>query len=262
MTEHHFGNVAPLKNVAALLTLIDRVQNRVHGLPGMATFYGPSGRGKSMAATYATNQMDAVHVEIQPLWRAKNLLAGIAGHLDIAKPAKTASAIFEQVAERMQRDMRPLLIDEADRLVRDDMVEVVRGLYEASNAPIILIGEEDLPTMLMRWERVHGRMLDWVAAQHADIVDVNQLATIYAPNIEITDDLKAALLDGSRQSHRYVCSNLARVAELALTRGLSRVTKQDWGKTKFFSGEPPAARREVIVELSRQRQAARTARRS
>lgn len=262
MTEHLFGNVAPLKNVAALLALIDRVENRVPGLPGMATFYGPSGRGKSTAATYAENHTGACHIEVQPLWRAKNLLAGIAGELGIPKPARTAAAIFEQVAQSLLQEQRPLLIDEADRLMRDDMIEVVRGLHEASGAPIILIGEEELPMKLTRWERVHGRMLDWVAVQPADLADVGQLATIYAPGIEITGDLRQLLLDSSRRSHRYVSNNLARVAEFALTKGLSRVGAAEWGKGKFFSGEAPPPRREEAIVTARASIASRNLRRA
>ncbi|MDO9527117.1 MAG: ATP-binding protein [Gemmobacter sp.] len=262
MTQTLFGNVAPLKNVAALLALIDRVENRVPGLPGMATFYGPSGRGKSTAATYASNQSGVCHIEVQPLWRAKQMLAGIAAEMGVAKPARTAAALFEQAAESMQRNQRPLLIDEADRLMRDDMIEVVRGLHEATGAPVILIGEEELPVKLMRWERVHGRMLDWVGVQPADLTDVAQLATIYAPTIEITEDLRLSLLISSRRSHRYVSNNLARLAEFALARGLSRVTVNDWRGQSFFSGEPPAPRREEVIDLSRQRQAARAARRA
>lgn len=262
MTAELFGNVAPLKNVASLLALIDRVENRMPGLPGMATYYGPSGRGKSTAATYATNHTGACHIEVQPLWRAKNLLAGIAGELGVAKPARTAAAIFEQVAQALGVEQRPLLIDEADRLMRDDMVEVVRGLHEASGAPVILIGEEDLPMKLTRWERVHGRMLDWVAVQPADMTDVAQLAAIYAPKIELAEDLRQLLLDSSRRSHRYVSNNLARVAEFALAKGLTRVTRADWGKVKFFSGEAPPPRREEVIDLARAHVAARAARRA
>lgn len=255
--KHSIGNVAPLKNVAALLALIDRVENRVAGLPGMATYYGPSGRGKSTSATYATNNSNATHIEVQPLWRAKNLLAGIAAELDIAKPAKTAAAIFDQVAEVMGRYQRPLLIDEADRLMRDDMIEVIRGLHEASSAPIILIGEEELPQKLMRWERVHGRMLDWVAVQPAELSDVGQLATIYAPNVEIDPELRQHLLNVSRKSHRYISNNLAKIAEFAIARGLKSVTKADCAQIHFHSGEPPSPRREEVIEIARQRMAAK-----
>lgn len=259
MTQSLYGNVAPLKNVAALLALIDRLENRVPGLPGMATLYGPSGRGKSTACTAATNHTTACHIEVQPLWRAKSLLEGIAKHIGVVRLAHTASKMFDQVAEVLLREQRPLLLDEADRLMKDEMIEVVRGLHEASGAPIILIGEEELPTKMLRWERMHGRMLDWVAVQPADMTDLKQLATIYAPGIEIADDLRAKILEVSRYSHRYVSNNLARVAEDAVKQGISKIAAADW-KGAFFSGEAPPPRREVVVELARQRLEAKAVR--
>lgn len=256
-----YESVAPLRNVSALMTLIDRVQHRAFGLPGMATFYGPSGFGKSTAAVYATNAFAACHIEVQPLWRSKQLLAGIAHELAL-RPARTAADIFEQVARELSVRQRPLLIDEADRLIRDDMVEVIRGLYEASAVPVILIGEEELPTKLMRWERVHGRMLDWVAAQPAEITDVTQLAPIYAAGIEIRDELKVRLLDQSSGSIRRVSTNLSHVREVAVTQGWTKVGLAEWGARPFFRGEAPLPRREHSVERSRQQSAARTARRA
>ncbi len=261
MTETLYESVAPLRNVSALLTLVDRVVNRTFGLPGMATFYGPSGFGKSSAATYTNNAFGACHIEIQPLWRSKQMLAAIAGELGL-RPARTAADAFEQVAEALGRAARPLLIDEADRLVAHDMIEVVRGLYEASGVPVILIGEEQLPTSLMRWERVHGRMLDWVAAQPAEMADVTQLMPIYAAGIELGDDLKARLLEQSGGSLRRVSTNLSHVREIALTLGLTRVGLREWGARAFFRGEAPPPRREHAVERSRQQQAARVARRA
>jgi hypothetical protein len=125
-----------------------------------------------------------------------------------------------------------------------------------------LIGEEELPTKLLKWERVHGRMLDWVAAQPAELSDVNQLAPIYASGIQIGEDLKSRLLDQSGRSIRRVSINLAHVRETAVTLGLSRMGMGDWGARPFFRGEAPPPRREVSVELSRQKQAARVARRA
>lgn len=259
MTGTLYESVAPLRNVAALMTLVDRVQNRAFGLPGMATFYGPSGFGKSTAAVYANNAFGACHVEVQPLWRSKQLLAGIAFELGL-RPARTAAEAYEQVVRELSIHQRPLLIDEADRLIRDDMVEVVRGLYEASAVPVILIGEEELPTKLMKWERVHGRMLDWIAAQPAELADVTQLAPIYAAGVEIADDLKARLLDESGGSIRRVSTNLSRVKEVALTLGLAKVGLAQWGARPFFRGDAPPPRREHAVERSRQQTAARTVR--
>lgn len=260
MTDTLYESVAPLRNVSALLTLVDRVQSRDFGLPGMATFYGPSGYGKSSAATYTQNRFAAIHVSVQPLWRAKQLLTCIAVELSL-KPARTASDIFEQVADGLSKSQRPLLVDEADRLVRDDMVEVVRGLYEASEVPVILIGEENLPTTLMRWERVHGRMLDWVAAQPAEMSDLNQLMPIYARGITLGEDLKAALMEASAGSLRRVSTNLSHVKTTALQEGWGHVGVKEWGARKFFTGDAPPPRQAQASIRARQQIAARTVRR-
>lgn len=256
-----YESVAPLRNVSALIALIDRVQNRAFGLPGLATFYGPSGYGKSTAGTYATNEYDALHIEVQPLWRSKQLLHCIAVELEL-RPARTASTLYEQIVDELQNRPRILLIDEADRLMRDDMIEVARGLHEATQVPVILIGEEDLPVKLQRWERVHGRMLDWVAVQPAELDDVNQLAKIYARGIEVADDLKARLLDQSARSIRRVSINLAMVLEVANQQGWRRVGLKEWGNRAFFRGDAPPPRREEAKVRALQQTAARQARRA
>lgn len=258
-TPRLYNSVAPLRNVALLLTLIERVKGRAHGLPGMATFYGPSGYGKTTAATYATNKFRACHIQVQSLWRAKTLLQEIVIELG-QRPGRTAPDLFTQAAQELARSGRPLLIDEADHLARDSMIEVVRGLYEASGVPVILIGEEMLPQKLQRWERVHGRMLDWVASEPACLADVGHLAPIYAPGLEIAEDLRAQLLTASTRSIRRVATNLAMLSEHARVRGLVRLARADW-KGAFHTGEAPAPRREEVAAELRAKAAAGQAQR-
>lgn len=252
-----YNSVAPLRNVAALLALIERVTTRAHGLPGMATFYGPSGYGKTTAAVYATNKFQACHIQLQALWRPKTMLQEIVTELGL-RPGRTAPEMFNQAAAELARSGRPLLLDEADHLAQDKAIEVVRGLYEASGVPVILIGEELLPQKLMRWERVHGRMLDWVAAQPASIDDVGHLAPIYAPGVSIDADLREHLLASSRRSIRRVSINLALISEFAQVRGLRKVGRREWGNEGFFTGEaPPPRKEETARKLRNQAMAAR-----
>lgn len=238
----HFNSVAPLRNVAALVALIDRVQDRSASLPGMATFYGPSGYGKTTAAVYAANRFQAYTVQVKSAWTKKKLCQAILADLGIP-PAKTIADMVDQISEEIALTGRPLLIDEADFLVARKMIEIVRDIYESSGATVILIGEELLPQKLQEWERVHGRMLDWVAALPADASDVAHLAPIYCPEVELNADLKDYLLKVSNNSIRRICINLDRVLEFAKTRGLNRVSMNDWGKTDFFTGTAPAPRR-------------------
>ncbi len=237
-----FNSVAPLRNVGALVELVDRVQKRGHGLPGMATFYGPSGYGKTTAAIYAANKYRAYQVQVKSAWTAKKLCTAILQDQGL-EPARTIADMVDQIAEEAAKSGRPLIIDEADQLVSRNMIEIVRDIYESSGAAIILIGEELLPQKLQKWERVHGRMLDWVGAQPGDIADVAHLARIYCPGVQLDAELQALLLKESNASIRRICVNLDRVREFALTKGMSAVTRKDWGKTGFFTGHAPAPRR-------------------
>ncbi|MFD1914142.1 AAA family ATPase [Halodurantibacterium flavum] len=237
-----FNSVAPLRNVGALVELIDRVQKRGYGLPGMATFYGPSGYGKTTAAVYAANRFRASLVQVKSAWTARKLCASILQDLGLPA-ARTIADMIDDIAAEAAKSGRVLMIDEADHLVARNMIEIVRDIYESSGAPVILIGEELLPQKLSRWERVHGRMLDWVGAQPADLGDVRHLAGIYCGGISLDEELLSHVLRDSNASIRRICINLDRVREFALTKNLKAVTRKDWGKNSFFTGDAPAPRR-------------------
>lgn len=241
-----YNSVAPLRNVAALTALIDRVHSRAIGLPGMACFYGFSGYGKSTAAIYAANRFQAVLVQCKSAWTKKNLCAAILAELGLPAKGNTADMVDRVAAELAMRGV-PLIVDEADHLVARKMVEIVRDIYEGSQAPVILIGEELLPQKLKEWERVHGRMLDWVAAEPADLSDLNHLAPIYAPGIAIAPDLKQALLRVSHGSTRRVCVNLAHVYERAQVLGQGQMKAADFDPRHFYTGTAPQARRPQVA---------------
>lgn len=244
MTEDttNVNSIAPLRNVTLMNALVERVMNRSPGLPGMATFHGFSGYGKTSAATYVAAKHRCYHIQVKSVWTQKKLCQSVLLALGI-QPARTIADMVDQIGEELALSGRPLLIDEADFLVAKRMVEVVRDIYESSAAAIILIGEEHLPGKLKAWERVHGRMLDWVAAQPASLADAKHLTNLYCPGVEIEADLLAKLHEASGGSARRICVNLDRIRELARTQGLDGVGKKEWGQRTFFQGTPPHARR-------------------
>ncbi|WP_039017320.1 AAA family ATPase [Halocynthiibacter namhaensis] len=239
-----YNTVAPLRNVSALVVLIERVRERPIGLPGMAAFYGPSGYGKTTAAVYAANKFNAYQVQLKSCWTGKKLCQALLQEMGI-EPRKTIADMVDQIAQEMTFSNRPLLIDEADFLVSRKMIEIVRDIYESSGAPVILIGEELLPQKLQKWERVHGRMMDWVGALPASLSDIDHLAGIYCPDVALDPAFKEHLLRASQHSIRRVCVNLARVCEYAVTNGLDAINLKVWGKRDFFACAAPAPRREL-----------------
>lgn len=237
-----YGSIAPLRNVQALTELISRVQARLDGLPGMACFHGPSGYGKTSAAAFAVNRFGAHHVQVKSCWTRKKLCEAILKDVGI-QPGRTIADMVDQIAEALLRSGRPLLIDEADHLVDQKKIELVRDIHESSHATVILIGEEQLPIKLLQWERVHGRMADWVAAEPATLDDVGHLAPIYSRGVGLDVDLQERLLDESRASMRRIAINLGRVREFGRRMGKTQVGLADFAGERFFSGEAPAPRR-------------------
>lgn len=235
------NTVAPIANVALMTELVERTVNRAPGLPGMATFYGPSGYGKTFAAIYAANRYRAYHVQMKSTYTAKHLCQMVAREIGLDERGTVASLV-DRIGEQLALSQRPLLIDEADFLVKKKMIEVVRDLYESSGAAVVLIGEEHFPRKVEQWERVHGRMLDWVAAQPVTRQDAQRLANVYCRGVEIEDSLFAKLLSQSGASARRISINLNAIREFARTRKMDTVTLKDWQKD-FPTGRAPSARR-------------------
>lgn len=233
--------LAPLRNVSRMLALIDRLQSRGDGVPGMGCFYGFSGLGKSMAASFCCNSTRAIHVQMKSVWTHKKLCEAILDELGLPSRG-TAADMVDRIAEALAADGLPLLIDEADFLVRKNMIEIVRDLYEMSETPVILIGEELLPQKLKRWERVHGRIRSWVSAELADDRDFELLRQIRAPGIEIEPALAAAIKKASSGSARRLVVNLDEVEEISRRIGRTTVGLSDWGGQPLYTGEAPLGR--------------------
>ena len=236
--------VAPLKNVSLAYTAMQRAIERPHHLPGMVAFYGPSGWGKTIAASYVANKTRAYYVECKSTWTKKALLLSIL-HAQGVQPAHTIYEMVDQVASQLVSSGKPLIIDEMDHIVDKKAVELVRDIYEASNAPILMGGEEHFPHKLQRWERFHNRVLMWQQAQPADIDDVAHLANLYVPKTRIHEDLLAEILRRSRQSVRRVVVNLENVRVAAEKEGWDQVSLAQYGNRELYTGEAPVRR--VIV---------------
>lgn len=232
---------APLTNVFRCMSALKTVMERPEHLPGIITFYGPPGWGKSTAAAYAANKTRAYYIEAKSSWTGKALLLAICREMGIS-PARTIYEMTEQVAEQLVLSGRPLIIDEMDHLIKRGIVEIIRDIYESSGAPILLIGEEQMPARLRRWERFHGRMLDWVQALPATIEDVAHLARLYAPEITIQDDLLTQIHRLSRGSVRYTCVNIEKVRREAINLGLDQVGLAEWGDRELYTGHAPERR--------------------
>jgi DNA transposition AAA+ family ATPase len=233
------GTVAALNNVILAATCMERLVNASSHLPKIGVLYGRAGLGKSSAAIYLMNRYKAYRVECKSVWNRKTLLVEILKRMGIT-PGKTMPDMLDQVCGQLQTSRRPLIIDEMDHLVDKSAVEIVRDIYDGSQTPLLLIGEEGFPEKLMRWERVHSRVLDWSPVKRLDIEDARLLAEYYCHKVAIADDLLEHIHARSEGSARRICVNLELVAEKSLSMGLDTISLTIWGDQPLYTGKAPA----------------------
>jgi DNA transposition AAA+ family ATPase len=240
------GPVA-IKNVAAFMAMTQRLIDRDPHLPGIGVCHSPSGYGKTYASIFAQNKTNAVRVEVGDSWTRRTLLQAILTELGEKEQLRKRMAIADlagmALAALGDEPSRPLIVDEADKLVDRGMIEIVRELHEHSGIPVILIGEEKLPNKLLAFERVHNRVLDWFPAQPCDLDDTRELAHAFAPDVAIDDALLELIRTQSGGRARRIVVNLSHAREFAKhTKRVKQLTLDLWGSKPFYTGEPPHVR--------------------
>ncbi|SFD72535.1 AAA domain-containing protein [Bosea sp. CRIB-10] len=244
MQEKEKQRFAPLKNVTALWTLVNRLQQRNDDLPGFGVFHGPPGFGKTKAAIYVHNKCQAPILTIGESWTRKKFLQKLLEELHESKTKGTVADLTEKAILRLGENIdRPLLIDEADKAIDKGWIELIRELQDNSNTPIILIGEEELVSKLKPTPRVHDRVLDWVPAQPCDLDDTRKLATAYAPQLQIADDLLELVRIESGGVARRISTTVSHIQEFAQTAGLTSLNRSNYGG-RMHTGRAPAVRYE------------------
>lgn len=230
---------AAIHNIELVRIAAERLVNRNAALPGIACLYGPAGYGKTTAATAVANETRAYFVALRSAWGRKALLEKILLEMSI-RPSGTVPQLLDQVCAQLASSNRLLILDEFDYAVhRDTIIELTRDIYEGSQATLLIIGEEMLPRKLQKWERFHSRVLSWIPAQPVSVADTRELAKIYAPDIEIANDLLTHLVKISAGSVRRISVNLSNIHEEASLEGWRNVSLGDWGDRPLYTGDAP-----------------------
>lgn len=232
------ASIAQLRNVALFAEAVTAASMRAPHLPGLLVFHGPSGFGKTLAASYGANLHRAFYVEARSSWTKRALCIGILREIGV-EPAQRVYEMQQQIADELATSGRPLILDEADHVLAAGAIEIVRDIHESSGAVVALIGEERLPQKLRAVERVHNRVLRWVAAVPSDLTDARALASLYCAGLSLADDLLEAILVTSRGGARRVCMNLDLVRDAAAKRGKkdAALDRAWWGERPFYTGD-------------------------
>jgi DNA transposition AAA+ family ATPase len=230
------ATIAALRNVSLFAEGLSAATARSMHLPGLVVFHGPSGYGKTFAATYAANVHRAHYVEARSSWTKRALCRAILHEMGI-EPAQRVYEMTSQIADALLASGRPLILDEADHVLAAGAIEIVRDIHESSGAAIALIGEERLPAKLRAVERVHNRVLRWVAAMPIDLQDTRQLARLYCSGLTLADDLLEAVVEAAKGGARRVCINLDLIRDAARAEQPAAIDAAWWAGRPLYTGQ-------------------------
>ena len=184
--------------------------NADDSLPSIACFYGASGVGKTTSAIWAMSAHQAKYIAVGGSWTKRTLIENLAKEFHISSirsvPDGVARIIFE-----LKQKIRPIIIDEADYLIdgaKVPKIELIREISDATNCPIILLGEGQLPSNIRSLERVHNRVLKWQVAERASNEDIKLLVEKFAPELTFSKDLIEKLNSHNKGIIRYVMADI------------------------------------------------------
>lgn len=236
---------APLTNMGLALRTTLECQDVGADSPRIGLFYGHSGYGKTIAASFVAARTGAAYIAAQSVWSQRSLLEAIAEELGIVRFDKTAPKILRQIVDQLNHEPRPLIIDETDHLVNKRSVEIIRDIHDSTQVAIMLIGEEALPGKLKEWERFDNRVLMVTPAQPASEADALKLRDHYCARVRVSDDLADLFRQRCKGVTRRIVTNLRAAQRAAAEEGVGEIDRAWWGNRPIHNGDVPARRREI-----------------
>lgn len=237
------SKIVPVSNIARLAEAGDALLNRAPGMPGMGLCYGSSGLGKTTAIAWLATRQHGVFVRARSVWTPTSMLDSVCKELSIASRARVAQTV-DAIVDKLAETGRPLFVDEADYVVgQPRLIDTLRDVHDLSSVPVILIGMAGIDRRISLSPQLAGRMSQWVEFQPSTIADARLLAKDLC-EVEVADDLVAALHARAAGSVRLIVVGLAQIEHHARARGASTLALADWprGAEFFLSGHSAGQR--------------------
>ncbi|MHB9075601.1 MAG: AAA family ATPase [Desulfobaccales bacterium] len=200
------------------------------GKPRIGAFYGHAGVGKSYwATTYISRQPEASpYLKCQYVWGGSELafLRALCRAFEIETPPHKKVSCYQLILDCLTaRPHLPLVVDDFHRMSGGHL-EIMRDLTELSGAPVVLIGEGPLETMLQTHDQVWSRTYQATKFKPNVIADVRVLA-LKAAGLELDREAATHLHEWAAGDFRPLDSALAGLLQFAQGKGSVVITLAD-----------------------------------
>ncbi|MFZ0928124.1 MAG: ATP-binding protein [Syntrophobacteraceae bacterium] len=135
---------------------------------------------------------------------------------------------FRELVKIARKHGLPLFIDEADRVVRRSMlIETVRDLHDLAQIPIILVGSENLISLLQRHDMgpVFSRVTEVYEFKELSAGDVQRIS-LELCDLKCSDKVAAFVRTVTLGDFRLLKAFLIKTEEICSFRKISEITMQ------------------------------------
>ena len=229
--------IAIVSNVVATQLMVESLNQRAYGVPGIGLIYGEPGLGKTTATAWLVNRCNGIYIRATSGMTLAQLLRQIVKELS-GPDIHTKEGMLNYIIESMATSVNPrtLFIDEADYLLNDkEALESVRDIHDLTSCPVVLIGMEAVRRKLQRHKQFYSRISEWLEFMPTQFEDLQIIVNaVIEPTLTIQDDLLKQLLSDTDGEVRRISTGLSKVEAFALANGLTSIDLQQWGSKEFF----------------------------
>lgn len=216
---------------------------------GLVIVRGVYGIGKSELTERWAADSGYVFVRAKETWTKRALLDELADKMGLSKVGRNQE-VQARIIGKMAVDMVPLIVDEADFLVRStaSLLEVLRDITDLTGTMCFLVGMEHFPLKVARFGHIASRVAKVVEFEMLSLADVKATVTIKA-EVAIDDDVTALIHQQAKGRMRLVLNAIANIEQWAQANSWKTVAMpqvKDRALCTEFNGQQLGRRKEAL----------------
>ena len=212
------------KNVKKFVALMEEVKQLPANIPKIVLVFGEYGLGKSETIKWWTFKNDCIYVRANQGMTSRWLLSEIAEELG-EEAFWHIQDTFNLVEQKLKQNPKPLIIDEVDYLVTNNVIEILRDLHDRTGCPMILVGMVNIDKKLSRYPHLKDRIYKAFKFESYDKQDIMQILSELS-EIPITNDGLEYLATRHNQLRQMV-KLINKIEKLAKTNELKELNEKN-----------------------------------
>jgi DNA transposition AAA+ family ATPase len=203
-----------------------RTLDLARGKGRFGAVWGRAGRGKTETSIFYASNQGWPRLTVSLLWQTSDteFLRAICRELGEKEPPRNKTDCYGLILERLSGRHKPFVLDEADKLSHRHL-EIIREIANATGAPFVLLGEEELETLLQRNRRVWSRIYQKVEFEGIGAPDIMGFVTA-AANLKLGPETARLWEERSGGDFRLVDRDLRAAVHYCHAANLGEITPE------------------------------------